>query len=130
MIVVDASAAVEVLLRLNAADALMERLFGSREALHAPELLDVEVTQVVRRYVLAGDISAARGLEAVTDLAALPVRRHGHAQLLDRVWQLRNNLSAYDATYVALAEALDATLITRDSALARVPGVRLDVEVV
>ena len=130
MIVVDASVAVEVLLQLDAADALMDRLFVGGESLHAPQLFDVEVAQVIRRYALAGDITAARGAEAVRDLADLPVTRHGHVPLLDRMWLLRNNLTAYDATYIALAEALDAVLLTRDVALARIPGVRLNVEVV
>ena len=129
MIVVDASAAVEVLLQLDAADALMDRLFAGGDSLHAPQLLDVEVAQVIRRYALGGDITAARGSEAMRDLADLPVTRHDHLPLLDRVWQLRNNVTAYDAAYIALAEGLDAVLVTRDSALARVPGVRLSVEV-
>ena len=130
MIVVDASAAVEVLLQLDAADALMDRLFGGSESLHAPQLLDVEVAQVIRRYALAGDISAARGAEAVRDLADLPIARHGHAPLLDRMWRLRSNVTAYDAAYIALAEALDAVFVTRDGGLARIPGVRLRVEVI
>lgn len=129
MIVVDASAAVEILLQLDMADPLMDRLFLSGESLHAPHLLDVEVAQVIRRYARAGDVPAARGAEALRDLADLPLTRHGHIPLLDRVWQLRANLTAYDAAYIALAEALDAVLVTRDAALARVPGVRLTVEV-
>ena len=129
MIVVDASAVVEVLLQLGAAERVMERLFDAGDSLHAPELLDIEVAQVLRRYARAGDISSARGAEAVRDLAELPLTRHEHGPLLDRVWQLRNNLTAYDATYVALAEGLDAVLVTRDAALARVPGARLRVEV-
>lgn len=129
MIVLDASAAVEILLQLNAADPLIDRLFAPGESLHAPHLLDVEVAQVIRRYARAGDISAARGAEAVRDLADLPVTRHDHAPLLDRIWQLRHNVTAYDAAYIACAEALDAVLVTRDAALARVPGVRLPVEV-
>lgn len=130
MIVVDASVAVEVLLQLDAADVLMDRLFVGGESLHAPQLLDVEVAQVIRRYALTGDITAARGAQAIRDLADLPVTRHGHVPLLDRMWRLRNNVTAYDATYIALAEALDAVLLTRDVALARIPGVRLSVEVV
>jgi predicted nucleic acid-binding protein len=129
VIVLDASAAVEVLLQLERADQLMDRIFASGESLHAPHLLDVEVTQVIRRYARAGDISPARGAEAVRDLADLPVHRHAHAPLLDRVWQLRNNATAYDATYLACAEALDAVLVTRDAALTRIPGISLTVEV-
>lgn len=130
MIVVDGSAAVEILLQLDMADPLMDRLFLSGESLHAPHLLDVEVAQVIRRYARMGDIAAARGTEALRDLADLPVTRHGHTPLLDRIWQLRMNLTAYDAAYIALAEALDGVLVTRDAALARVPGVRLTVEVI
>lgn len=129
MIVVDASAVVELLLQLDAAEVLMDRLFLSGESLHAPQLLDVEVTQVIRRYARAGDLTPARGAEAVRDLADLPITRHGHLPLLDRMWQLRNNATAYDAAYIALAEALDAVLVTRDAALARVPGRCLSVEV-
>lgn len=129
MIVVDASAVVELLLQLDAAEVLMDRLFLSGESLHAPQLLDVEVTQVIRRYARAGDLTPARGAEAVRDLADLPITRHGHLPLLDRMWQLRNNATAYDAAYIALAEALDAVLVTRDAAVARVPGRRLSVEV-
>lgn len=124
-----ASAAVEVLLQLDAAGALMDRLLTGRESLHAPQLLDVEVVQVLRRYQRAGDLTAARGGEAARDLADLPIRRWDHAPLLERMWQLRQNVTACDAAYLALAEALEAVLVTRDRALARVPGVRIDVEV-
>lgn len=129
MIVVDASAALEVLLQLDSADALMERLFAAGETLHAPELIDIEVAHVLRRYWRAGDITAARGSEAVRDLADLPIVRYPHTPLIERTWQLRQNLTAYDAAYVALAEALDAVLVTRDRALARVPGSRVAVDV-
>lgn len=129
MIVVDASVAVEIVLQLGAADALMDRLFAKQVPLYAPELLDVEVAQVIRRYWLNGDISAARGGEAITDLADLPITRMQHGPLLPRVWQLRSNATAYDATYLALAEALDAVLITRDEALRQVPRTRATVEV-
>lgn len=130
MIVVDASAAVDVLLGLNAAEALIARLFDAGESLHAPHLLDVEVAQVIRRYARAGEITAGRGGAALADLADFPMHRHEHVPLLGRVWQLRSNITAYDATYLALAEALGATLITRDRALANVPGARAVVEVI
>jgi predicted nucleic acid-binding protein len=129
MIVLDASAVLEVLLQLDAADALMDRLFVSGESLHAPQLLDVEVAQVLRRYARAGDITPARGAEALRDLADLPVERYPHTPLLDRIWLLRNNVTAYDAAYLALAEALDAALVTRDRSLINVPGVKVAVEV-
>jgi predicted nucleic acid-binding protein len=116
VIVVDASALIEALLRTSSAEAVEERLFG--ETLHAPHLLDVEVTQVVRRYAIAGEVGAERGRAALTDLVEFPIRRYPHDFLLPRVWELRNNLSAYDAIYVALAEALDAPLLTCDRRLA------------
>lgn len=130
MIVVDASAVLEALLRTPAARAVEQRLFDSRETLHAPHLLDVEVAQVVRRYAANGEIDSARGRTALVDLADLPVRRYPHDFLLPRVWDLRNNLTAYDAVYVALAEALDAPLLTRDRRLAAAAGHHARIELV
>lgn len=128
MIVVDASAVLEVLLQTPAASRVSRRMFDSRETLHAPHLLDVEVAQVLRRYARSGAISPDRGAEALTDLADLPINRYPHFILLPRIWQLRHNLTAYDAAYLALAEALDAPLLTRDRALASaVRGVRVEV---
>jgi predicted nucleic acid-binding protein len=118
VIVVDASAVLEVLLGTMAAEAIELRLFGDRETLHAPHLLDVEVAQVIRRYAASGDIDSERGRLALTDLVDLPVLRYRHDFLLPRIWDLRSNLTAYDAAYVALAEALDAPLVTRDRRLA------------
>ena len=122
MIVVDASALLEALLRTPAANAVGERLFAPRQTLHAPHLLDVEVAQVIRRYAANGDIDGARGRLALADLANFPLRRYPHDFLLPRMWELRNNLTAYDAAYVALAEALDAPLLTRDRRLAAAAG--------
>ena len=130
MIVVDASALLEALLRTPAADAVERRLFDARQTLHAPHLLDVEVAQVIRRYTTAGAIDAERGRAALADLADLPLHRYPHDFLLQRVWELRNNLTAYDAVYVALAEALDAPLLTRDQRLAAAPGHHAKVELV
>lgn len=119
MIVVDASALLEVLLRTPAAEAVEGRLFGpSRQTLHAPHLIDVEVTQVLRRYAATGEVDGERGLTALADLADFPIRRYPHDFLLTRVWSLRSNFTAYDAVYVALAEALNARLLTRDRRLA------------
>lgn len=118
MIVVDASALLEVLLRTPAATAVERRLFEPGETLHAPHLIDIEVAQVVRRYAAAGTIEPDRGRAAFADLADFPLRRYLHGFLLPRVWELRDNLTAYDAVYVALAEALDAPLLTRDRRLA------------
>lgn len=130
MIVVDASAVLEVLLRTRAASAVEARLFEPTETLHAPYLLDVEVAQVMRRYAAKGEIDGTRGRAALDDLADFPLHRYPHDFLLPRVWDLRNNLTAYDAVYVALAEALDAPLITRDRRLAAAPGHRARVELV
>ena len=128
MIVVDASALLEVLLRTPVALAIERRLFAAGEALHAPHLIDIEVAHVLRRYALAGDMSAKRGREALEDLADLSVRRYPHDVLLPRVWELRANLTAYDAAYVALAEALGAPLLTRDRRLAGSAGHRARIE--
>jgi predicted nucleic acid-binding protein len=118
MIVIDASALLDVLLRTPTAPAIEDRLFESRQTLHAPHLIDVEVAQVVRHYATSGEIDSARGQTILADLADMPMQRYPHGFLLPRVWDLRNNLSAYDAVYVALAEALDAPLLTRDRRIA------------
>lgn len=86
--------------------------------MHAPHLLDAEVAHVLRRYANAGEISEERGREALSDLADFPIRRYPHGFLLTRVWTLRSNFTAYDAIYVALAEALNARFLTRDQRLA------------
>ena len=130
MIVVDASAVLEALLRTAAAKAVEARLFAPRQTLHAPHLLDVEIAQVVRRYAACGEIDGARGRMALADLADFPLRRYPHDFLLPRIWDLRNNLTAYDATYVALAEALDAPLLTRDRRLAAATAHRAQIELV
>jgi predicted nucleic acid-binding protein len=129
VIVIDASALVEVLLNTPASAKVTERLFGRNETLHAPHLLDLEVAQVLRRYALSGEMSDERSEQAHQDLADLPLTRYPHDIFLRRIWSLRRNLTAYDAAYVALAEALDAPLITRDAALAKVSGHRARVEV-
>ena len=130
VIVVDASALLEALLRTPAATAVDRWLFEPGQTLHAPHLLDVEVIQVVRRYAANGEISAQRGRLALADLADFRVHRYPHDVLLPRVWELRHNITAYDAVYVALAEALDATLLTRDRRLAAAAGHHARIEVV
>jgi predicted nucleic acid-binding protein len=127
--VIDASIALEVLLRTPSASAVEERLFASGETLHAPHLIDLEVAQVLRRYASAGQIAAEEGEIALGDFANFPIRRFPHGLLLSRIWELRHNLTAYDAAYVALAEALDASLLTRDERLATSPGHRVRIEV-
>jgi predicted nucleic acid-binding protein len=130
MIVVDASALLEALLRTPAASAVELRLFEPLQTLHAPHLLDVEVAQVVRRYAANGELDAGRGRMALDDLADLPLHRYPHDFLLPRVWDLRNNLTAHDAMYVALAEVLDAPLLTRDKRLAASAGHHARIELV
>jgi len=130
VIVVDASALVEMLLQMPAADQIERRLFDTGEVLHAPHLLDIEITQVVRRFASRGDISDEAGRAALADLAAFGIERHSHDVLLPRVWQLRHNLTAYDAVYVALAETLPAPLLTRDRRLASASGHRAQIELI
>ena len=130
MIVVDASALLEVLLNASAAPKIAERLFGGNDTLHAPHVLELEVVQVLRRYNLSGQMDAERSEEALQDLADLPLNRYPHDVFAFRIWALRQNLTAYDAAYVALAEALGAPLITRDAALARAAGHRARIELI
>lgn len=130
MIVVDASAILDLLLRTPAAPAIEDRLFATGESLHAPHLLDLEVAQVLRRYAHAGELTATRGQHALDDLAALPITRYPHDLFLLRIWALRHTLTAYDAAYVALAESLGARLLTRDERLRAAPGVKTAVELV
>lgn len=124
MIVLDASAVAEWLLGRPLGDLVAARIADPDETLHAPHLLTIEVAQVVRRYVAAGHLDAVRGALALEDLAALDVSLHAHEPLLPRIWQMRDNVTAYDAAYLALAEVLDATLLTLDAKLASAPGHR------
>ena len=130
MIVVDASAVLELLLGAGQARSIAARVLGPEEAVHAPHLLDVEVAQVLRRYARIGELSEERASEALGDLMGLRIERHSHEPLLRRIWELRHNLTAYDAAYVALAEALAAPLLTRDERLAAAPGHRAAIELV
>jgi predicted nucleic acid-binding protein len=132
VIVLDASAAIEWLLQTSKAAAVEARLFSGPTPIrcHAPHLLDVEVAQVLRRHVAKGAISDARGREALQDFVDLPLVRYPHDVLLLRAWELRRNLTAYDAVYVALAEALDVPLVTCDASIASAPGHHAQVDVV
>ena len=128
MIVLDASAAVEWLLRTTAGQRIENRIYSQHDTLHTVHLMDVDIAQVLRRMVRMGSLSAARAEEAIDDAAALRITRHAPVLLLQRIWGLRQNLSAYDAAYVALAEELHAPLITRDQRLASAPGHRAAIE--
>ena len=125
MIVVDASAAVLGL--LNDGDA-RDRLRAG--ALASPHLIDSELVHALRAQILRGNVSGDVALRAIQRWAKLGIERLPAVGLLPRVWQLRDNLSAYDATYVSLAEALDCALLTADAKLARAPGVRCPLTVV
>jgi predicted nucleic acid-binding protein len=129
MIVLDASAVVDWLLQTPAGEFIEQRIYARDDTLHTVHLLDVEFAQVLRRLVGEGTLSAGRASEAIEDLAALRVTRYAPVLLLGRIWRLRQNLSAYDAAYVALAEELKAPLITRDQRLAAAPGLAAVVEV-
>jgi len=122
LIVVDASAALELLLRGASAQDVEALLFAPGESLHAPHLIDVEILQVLRRHVLAGRMAADQADRALDVWRAFPVRRWAHEMLAPRIWALRDTLTAYDTAYVALAEVLPATLVTLDGKLERASG--------
>lgn len=131
MVVVDAAVIVDFLLDLAAdAQAVRDRL--ARESLPwaAPELLDAEVAHVIRRRVLRGELSSSDAMAVLSDLTAMEIDRHSHRALLARAFALRDNATIYDALYLALAEALEVPLLTRDRALPGVPGVAVPVEVI
>lgn len=129
MIVIDASAVLELLLNSSAGLRVAARAFETGESLHAPHLIDLEVAQVLRRYVATKELAAPRAAEAMDDFRDLPIARYAHVDLLPRVWQLKSSLSAYDAAYVSLAESLDATLLTCDVKLRNSHGhtARIDI---
>ena len=129
MIVLDASAAVDWLLRTPAGRRVEQRIYAGNDTLHTVHLLDVEFVQVLRRLVREGVLAPKRAAEAIEDLSALRITRYAPVLLLPRIWRLRQNLSAYDAAYVALAEELRAPLITRDRKIATAPNHAVVVEV-
>ena len=130
MIVVDASALLEWLLQTPLGTRIEARLFREDDELHVPHLVDVEVVQGLRRLVRTGEVSTGRAQEAIADLTDLDLHRHPHLDLMGRAWELRDNITTYDGMYVALAEALDAPIVTCDSPLAKAPGHRARIEVV
>lgn len=130
MIVIDASVVVEILLQTDDGVVIGDRLLAEGRTWHAPHLLDVEVAQVLRRYAGRGVLYPDRARQAVELLPVLPVTRYAHEPLLERIWALRDNLTAYDAAYVALAEGLRAPLVTRDRRIAGAPGMAATIELV
>jgi predicted nucleic acid-binding protein len=122
MLVVDTSAVLAALAQRPPNPALVARLANDGD-LHAPHLIDIEFLNALRGLVRGGVLSADRAEDVRTDVADLALTRYGHEPLADRIWALRENLSAYDAAFVALAEALEAPLITCDARLANAPGI-------
>jgi predicted nucleic acid-binding protein len=125
--VIDASAMLEFLLNAPASAAIGNSMSAPGESLHAPYLIDLEVLQALRRLSMAKSLSPANARRAFEEYLDMRVERHPHDVLLPRVWELRHNFTAYDAAYIALAEALEAPLITCDRALGSVSGHRADV---
>jgi len=130
MIVLDASAVVELLLDTVAGRRVAILIEDAAMGLHVPHLVDVEVLSVLRRFARENVIGEEEAESAVHDLLALDLQRHSHEGLLERAWVLRKNLTGYDAMYVALAEALGATLITCDGRLSRATGISARVELI
>ena len=127
MLVVDASVLVPALADDGSdGDAVRARLRG--ESLAAPELIDLETGSVIRRRLSVGGLDARRAELALVDLVQLPLRRIRHRPLLPRCWELRENLTVYDASYVAAAELLDVVLVTADARMAAAPGLRCEVD--
>jgi predicted nucleic acid-binding protein len=122
VIVLDASALLELILETPTGQLVADRIADPAVGLHVPHLADIEVVQALRRYVQEGEIDSVAAAVALDDLRALDLQRHAHEPLLDRVWDLRKNLTAYDAVYVALAEVLDSVLLTCDRRLSQAPG--------
>jgi predicted nucleic acid-binding protein len=129
LIVIDASAVLELLLRTGRADDVAARALATEARLHAPHLIDVEVAQALRRLVQLKQIGLDRAEQALDDFGQLLIERHSHRALVVRIWQLRESMTAYDGAYVALAEALDLPLLTCDAKLGRSHGHRARIDV-
>jgi predicted nucleic acid-binding protein len=130
VIVIDASALIEALLDTPAGQAISAQLSENPGELHAPHLIDLEVTNVLRRYAISRTLPTERCQQALADFGNFPIYRHPHEPLLSRIWELRDNLSAYDAAYVVLAEMLGAPLLTHDQRIAGSAGHRARIELV
>ncbi len=122
MIVVDASALIEMLFGSPVGKRVLRTIRQNRAALLAPELLQVETLQVLRRVVRAKELSLSRAEEALQDFRDMPIKFFPHVSLVNRIWELKGNFTAYDAAYIALAEQLKAKLLTTDSAIANASG--------
>ena len=132
MLVIDASATTDLLLARPIAEEIAGHIADHAHDLHAPHLLDVEVVSAVRRLVMAGESTQARAFEAIADLLELPIVRYPHEILVPRIWDLRDNFSAYDAAYLALAEALideGVPLLTTDDRFARATRAHTGIDV-
>lgn len=122
MLVIDASAVVELLMASPTGSAVGDFVFSSDEPLAAPQLVDIEVLHAIRRFHRTGVLSLDRSEQALEDFGDLPINRYGHEILRAGMWRLRNNVTAYDAAYIALAEILEARIVTCDGKLARSSG--------
>jgi predicted nucleic acid-binding protein len=129
VIVLDASALIELLTRSDRGRRVEARILRPSESIHAPGLIDLEVAQVLRRYVRSAQVPEHWARAALDLTLAFPMTRYQHEPLMKRIWALRENVTAYDAAYLALAEALKATLVTCDTGLARIPGCVASVDV-
>jgi predicted nucleic acid-binding protein len=121
---------MEVLLATGVGTRVRDRVFRKEETLHAPHLLDLEIVHVLRRSCMIGELQPNRAAQALAVLNDLRLVRHPHEPYVPRIWALRHSLTAYDAAYVALAEALDARLITRDGRMASSHGHRAKIEMI
>jgi len=128
VIVLDASALIELVLDTPLGQSVAARIADPALSLHIPHLADIEVAQVLRRIARDGALRPDEAAVALEDFRALDLERHAHEPLLGRIWELRQNLSAYDAVYVALAESLNTLVLTCDGRLARAPGIAQRVE--
>ena len=130
ILVLDASVVVDLLLCREPAYSLIKRHIVSADLLAAPHLIDAEVTQVFRRFVLREDIDIPRAESAIQHLLDLRLERYSHTPLLKRAFSLRNNLTVYDALYVALAEGLNAQLLTGDGGIGKTPNTNIVITVI
>ena len=128
MIVLDASLTIEILLRTSVGVAAAVAIAEAGEPICAPDILTLEVLQVLRRLSLSGTIEVAQAKAALERFQQMPVSTYPHRPLASRIWALRQNVTSYDAAYIALAEQLDATLWTHDRKMLSVPGITVQVE--